>query len=165
MIRTEYAFAFGTVEMEYEDDVLYRLRCTPEAKEITTEMVGTHSEFSDAVYRQTEEFLAGKRSAFEIAYRFEGTEFQKKVWTALLNIPYGEVRTYKQVALAIGCPNACRAVGMANNRNPLMIVIPCHRVIGSDGSLTGYAGGLEMKKALLEAEQCNMPGLHTNIRL
>ncbi|MCD8045885.1 MAG: methylated-DNA--[protein]-cysteine S-methyltransferase [Clostridiales bacterium] len=111
------------------------------------------SEFSDVVYCQAEEFLTGRRSAFEIVYRFEGTDFQKKVWTALLNIPYGEVRTYKQVALAIGCPNASRAVGMANNRNPLMLVIPCHRVIGSNGSLAGYAGGLEMKKALLATEQ------------
>ncbi len=153
MTRTEYAFAFGTVEMEYEDDVLYRLRCMPIVKEIMPEMVSNRSEFSDVVYRQAEEFLTGRRSAFEIAYRFEGTEFQKKVWTALLHIPYGETRTYKQVDQAIGCPNASRAVGMANNKNPLMLVIPCHRVIGSNGSLAGYAGGLEMKKALLATEQ------------
>lgn len=153
MIYTEYSFVFGTVEMEYEDDVLYRLRCVPESKEITPEMVGTHSEFSDVVYRQAEEFMAGKRKAFEIAYKIEGTEFQKKVWAALLNIPYGETRTYKQIAQVIGCPSASRAVGMANNKNPLMLVIPCHRVIGSNGSLVGYAGGLEMKKALLATEQ------------
>lgn len=151
MIHTEYAF--GTIEMEYKDDVLYRLRCTPVSREITPKMVSNRSEFSDIVYRQAEEFLTGRRSAFEIAYRFEGTDFQKKVWTALLNISYGETRTYKQIAHVIGCPNASRAVGMANNKNPLMLVIPCHRVIGGDGSLVGYAGGLEMKKALLATEQ------------
>ncbi len=153
MIHTEYTFAFGTVELEYEDGVLYRLRCTPKVKEITPEMLYNRSEFSDEVFCQIEEFLTGKRNAFEIAYKLEGTDFQKKVWTALLNIPYGETRTYKQIAHVIGCPNASRAVGMANNKNPLMLVIPCHRVIGSDGSLVGYAGGLEMKKALLATEQ------------
>ena len=82
----------------------------------------------------------------------EGTPFQKKVWNALQNIPYGETRTYKQIAEEIGNPKACRAVGMANNKNPMIIVVPCHRVIGANGKLVGYGGGLEMKRALLDLE-------------
>jgi methylated-DNA-[protein]-cysteine S-methyltransferase len=82
----------------------------------------------------------------------KGTEFQQKVWAALCEIPYGETRTYGEIAAAIGSPKAARAVGMACNRNPVWITIPCHRVVGSNGSLTGYAGGLEMKKFLLELE-------------
>ena len=86
----------------------------------------------------------------------EGTDFQKKVWEALKAIPYGETRSYAQIAAAAGNPKACRAVGGANNKNPLPVIIPCHRVIGADGSLTGYGGGLEIKRFLLnlEREKC-----------
>ena len=84
-----------------------------------------------------------------------GTAFQQKVWKALLEIPYGETRTYGEIAAAIGSPKACRAVGMANRRNPIWIVVPCHRVVGAGGSLTGYAGGLAMKEALLQLERKN----------
>ncbi|MET0809751.1 MAG: methylated-DNA--[protein]-cysteine S-methyltransferase, partial [Thermoleophilaceae bacterium] len=81
-----------------------------------------------------------------------GTEFQRRVWAALLEIPYGETRTYGELAAALGKPNACRAVGAANGRNPIGVIIPCHRVIGSTGGLTGYGGGLDRKRALLELE-------------
>lgn len=155
-MRTEYLFQFGTIEMEYEEDVLYRLRCIPETKIITSEMRNGRSKFSDDVYRQIEEFLTRKRNVFHVQYRLNGTEFQKNVWAAVLNIPYGMTKTYKQIAQAIGNPNASRAVGMANNRNPIMLIIPCHRVIGSNGNLTGYAGGLKMKKSLLATEQHGM---------
>ncbi|MCD8023675.1 MAG: methylated-DNA--[protein]-cysteine S-methyltransferase [Lachnospiraceae bacterium] len=152
-MRAIYPFRFGVMIIEYEDDVLYRLRSTPEKKEILPEMMGDRSAFSDDVFRQMEELLAGKRKSMDVKYELKGTDFQKKVWRALLAIPYGETRTYKEIAETIGNPAACRAVGMANNRNPLMIIVPCHRVIGSDGSLTGYAGGLPMKQHLLELEK------------
>lgn len=102
---------------------------------------------------QLYEYLNGKRIAFDIPLNPEGTEFQKKVWTALCEIPYGETRSYKQIAEAVGNSKASRAVGMANNKNPIMIFIPCHRVIGANGSLVGYAGGLDMKEKLLALEK------------
>ncbi len=103
-------------------------------------------------YEQLIEYLDGRRTSFDLPLNPEGTEFQKKVWAALCNIPYGETRSYKQVAEAVGNPKASRAVGMANNRNPIMIFIPCHRVIGADGSLVGYGGGLHIKEKLLTVE-------------
>jgi len=103
--------------------------------------------------KQLDEYFAGKRRVFDIPLRPNGTVFQQSVWNALEEIPYGETRSYKQVAEMIGNPKACRAVGMANNKNPIWIMIPCHRVIGADGSLTGYGGGLDMKKRLLELER------------
>ena len=104
-------------------------------------------------FRQLSEYLNGKRVAFDLPLNPEGTEFQKKVWTALCKIPYGETRSYKQIAEAVGNSKASRAVGMANNKNPIMIFIPCHRVIGANGSLVGYAGGLDMKEELLALEK------------
>ncbi|PKF50539.1 methylated-DNA--[protein]-cysteine S-methyltransferase [Enterovibrio nigricans] len=99
------------------------------------------------------EFLAGKRFEFTVPLAPDGTEFQHQVWRALRAIPYGETRTYAQIANEIGNPHACRAVGMANNVNPLPLIVPCHRVIGSDGQLTGYRYGLTIKKKLLEIEK------------
>jgi methylated-DNA-[protein]-cysteine S-methyltransferase len=101
---------------------------------------------------QLDEYFNKKRKKFDIPINLDGTDFQKKVWNALLNIPYGETRSYGAIAAVTGNPKASRAVGMANNRNPIPIIVPCHRVIGHDGSLTGYAGGLELKQALLELE-------------
>lgn len=101
---------------------------------------------------QLEEYLAGRRTSFDLPLAPSGTEFQRKVWQALTRIPYGETRSYKQIAEAVGCPQGCRAVGLANNRNPISIVIPCHRVIGADGRLVGYGGGLPLKEALLKLE-------------
>lgn len=101
------------------------------------------------------EYLNEKRTSFDFAYKLIGTEFEKKVWEQLLSIPYGETRTYKEIATAIGNPKASRAVGMANNKNPITIVVPCHRVIGTNGKMVGYAGGLDMKKALLNLEKQN----------
>lgn len=103
--------------------------------------------------RQLEEYFAGTRRTFNLPLHIQGTPFQQKVWQALLTIPYGETRSYKQIAQQVGCPQGCRAVGMANNKNKIGIVIPCHRVIGSNGALTGYAGGLNIKKILLELER------------
>ncbi|MBO5330240.1 MAG: methylated-DNA--[protein]-cysteine S-methyltransferase [Anaerotignum sp.] len=105
--------------------------------------------------KQLEEYFAGKRKTFDLPLVPRGTEFQQKVWKALQEIPYGETRTYGEVAAAIGNPKAARAVGMANNKNPIGIIIPCHRVVGANGKLVGYAGGMEKKEFLLELERNN----------
>ena len=102
--------------------------------------------------RQLAEYLTGERRDFDLPLAPEGTEFQCRVWQALTTIPYGETRSYVDIARAVGSPGASRAVGGANHDNPIGIVIPCHRVIGADGSLTGYAGGVERKRRLLELE-------------
>lgn len=104
------------------------------------------------VIRQLKEYFAGKRREFSLPLSPAGTEFQKKVWSALQEIPYGETRTYKEIAGRCGNEKACRAVGMANHVNPIGIVIPCHRVVGSSGKMVGYAGGLDKKQYLLELE-------------
>ena len=96
------------------------------------------------------EYLDGKRSSFDLPLALEGTEFQNKVWNALKEIPYGETRSYGEIAKVIGNEKASRAVGMANNKNPIAIIIPCHRVIGANGKLVGYAGGIDVKEKLLE---------------
>ena len=103
--------------------------------------------------RQLEEYFAGKRKQFDLPLSLRGTEFQRQVWAALRDIPYGETRSYGQIAQAVGRSKAVRAVGMANHRNPISIIVPCHRVVGADGSLTGYGGGLENKKFLLALER------------
>jgi methylated-DNA-[protein]-cysteine S-methyltransferase len=105
--------------------------------------------------RQLGEYFAGKRKAFSIALDMRGTRFQKDVWEALLAIPFGETRSYGQLATKLGNPRATRAVGAANGRNPISIIVPCHRVIGSSGKLTGFAGGLETKAHLLSLEEKN----------
>lgn len=102
---------------------------------------------------QLEQYFMGKRKAFELPLKMQGTEFQKQVWRELLKIPYGETRCYSEIARLIQNPHAVRAVGIANHRNPLAVVVPCHRVIGKDGALTGYAGGLERKRMLLDLEK------------
>ena len=102
--------------------------------------------------RQLQEYFAGKRETFSLELEFTGTDFQKKVWEALLTIPFGETRSYAQIAEQIGNPNAVRAVGAANGKNPISIIAPCHRVIGSNGKLTGFAGGMEAKAFLLKLE-------------
>lgn len=105
------------------------------------------------VDKQMREYFEGKRKEFDLPLRPEGTVFQKKVWNALLEIPFGETRSYQDIANAVGSPKACRAVGMANHQNPIIIVIPCHRVIGKSGKLVGYGGGLSMKEKLLLLEK------------
>lgn len=107
---------------------------------------------------QLNEYFSGERINFSISLDPEGTEFQHKVWNELIKIPYGETRTYKEIAEKIGNSKAARAIGMANNKNPILIMIPCHRVVGKNKSLVGYAGGLEMKERLLGIE--NQSSLH-----
>jgi O-6-methylguanine DNA methyltransferase len=102
---------------------------------------------------QVAEYLDGQRRDFDLPLDLRGTEFQRRVWSAVAAIPYGETRTYAQIAQVIGKPQAVRAVGVANGANPLPLVVPCHRVLGSDGGLTGYGGGLDVKRKLLEMER------------
>lgn len=104
-------------------------------------------------FRQLEEYLTGKRKSFELLLFPDGTAFQQIVWKALQEVPYGETRSYSEIAKSIGQPKASRAVGMANSKNPILIFIPCHRVIGRNGKLVGYAGGLEVKSYLLNLEK------------
>ncbi|RON49291.1 cysteine methyltransferase [Pseudomonas frederiksbergensis] len=108
--------------------------------------------------QQLQEYFAGTRNRFDLELDFAGTDFQKKVWQALLTIPFGETRSYSEIAQQIGNPSAVRAVGAANGKNPISIVAPCHRVIGASGKLTGFAGGLEAKERLLTLEGCEWPG-------
>lgn len=101
-------------------------------------------------------YLEGKLKEFTVAFLFKGTSFQKKVWNELLSIPYGQTRTYKDIAENINCPKAYRAVGSALNKNPIAIIVPCHRVVGSSGKLVGFAGGLDVKEKLLMLEKRNV---------
>lgn len=143
-----YHSPFGNMELSYEEGGVISLRMAEK---------GTKGEapfgLALTVFRELDEYFQGRRKTFDIPCRTHGTAFQEKVWAALREIPYGETRSYRDIAEAIGHPKAYRAVGMANNANPLFIIIPCHRVIGADGSLTGYGGGLPMKKALLMLEK------------
>lgn len=109
------------------------------------------------VKQQLEEYFAGQRQQFDLPLDFQGTAFQQQVWQALLSIPYGETRTYKEIAVQLGNEKAVRAVGAANGKNPISIIAPCHRVIGSSGALVGFAGGLDKKQILLSLEQSQIP--------
>ena len=116
---------------------------------------GDDSPLLTEAFRQLEEYFRGERKNFDLPLELHGTDFQRRVWQELLKIPYGETVSYKNIAERVGNPYAARAVGMANNKNPIPIIIPCHRVIGSNGKLVGYAGGLELKQKLLELEKNN----------
>ena len=147
-----YPSPVGNIQIEYANGAVIALKL---AKSDTK--ADPPTAFSQLVCQQLDEYFAGTRTAFSLPLELHGTPFQEKVWEALRHIPYGETRTYKDIAIAIGHPKAFRAVGRANNANPIFIAIPCHRVIGADGSLVGYGGGLEMKKALLELERERKP--------
>lgn len=109
--------------------------------------------------RELNEYFAGKRREFTVPLDLRGTDFQKKCWHALLRIPYGKTKTYADIARAVGSPRGFRAVGMANHDNPVPIIVPCHRVLASDGTLGGYGGGLDVKRKLLELEGAIQPAL------
>lgn len=109
------------------------------------------------VKKQLEQYFAGQRQQFDLPLDFQGTDFQQQVWQTLLTIPYGETRSYKEIAVQIGNEKAVRAVGAANGKNPISIIAPCHRVIGSGGALVGFAGGLDKKQILLSLEQSQIP--------
>ena len=143
-----YESSFGPVRMDYEGNVLLRLRTVE-----PTEETGERTQLTQEVFRQLQEYFSGQRTEFDFPYELRGTQFQKKVWAALETIPYGQTCTYGDIARRVGSPNAVRAVGAANGKNPMWSVVPCHRVVGANGTLTGYAGGIDMKRRLLELEQ------------
>lgn len=143
-----YPFLFDQLKIGYQDDAVTLLMRTSEPA-----CDKGRTALTDLVFRQVNEYLAGQRRAFDFPYILRGTEFQQRVWRALCDIPYGETRTYGEVAAAVGNPKAYRAVGMANRHNPILIAVPCHRVIGRNGNLVGYASGLDMKEALLQLEK------------
>ena len=145
-----YPFPFGFLKIGYKNNKVVFL------KKIDNNIdLDIKNQLTDTVYSQIMEYLSGSRREFSFPYFLDGTEFQKKVWNELCKIPYGETRTYKDIAIGIGNPKAVRAVGMANNKNPIAIAVPCHRVIGSNGKIVGYAGGISMKEALLKLESEN----------
>jgi len=132
----------------------------PPSQETLGDDTGTADAPLREAARQLGEYFAGRRTEFDLPLALEGTLFQRRVWDALRQIPYGETISYGELARRIGRPTAVRAVGLANGRNPIGIVVPCHRVVGSDGSLTGYGGGLERKQFLLGFERHVKAGLH-----
>lgn len=137
----------GLLEIVADEQAIKQVKFTQEAQE----------EHSNALCKacelQLQEYFAGKRKSFDLPLEPDGTLFQKTVWKALYEIPYGETRSYQDIAIAADRPKACRAVGMANNHNPIAIIIPCHRVIGKGGKMVGYGGGLDKKELLLALEQ------------
>ena len=140
----------GILKITASDSSILSLTYTDE-KDI--ENNGKENKIIKDVIQQLEEYFRGERKKFDIKYEFSGTEFQKKVWKSLEQIPYGETCSYKYIASDIGNEKASRAVGNANNKNHLSIIVPCHRVIGANQKLIGYAGGLEKKSILLELEK------------
>jgi methylated-DNA-[protein]-cysteine S-methyltransferase len=140
----------GLIKLSETDGFITRLSFIKDTPPTTS---GPQPPILNEAGKQLREYLAGKRKTFDLPLAAEGTSFQKSVWKALRQIPYGETRSYKEVAEMIGSPKAFRAVGMANNQNPILIMIPCHRVIGANGKLTGYAAGLAIKEELLQLEQ------------
>ena len=141
----------GELTLIEEDGKLVQIRFGADAEEAI--LVQTPVLYQ--AQQELEEYFRGERRRFSIPLAPKGTAFQLQCWNALLQIPYGETRTYAQQAQMIGHPKACRAVGMGNHRNPIPIIIPCHRVVGKNGSLTGYAGGLSIKEMLLTLERMN----------
>ena len=143
----------GALTLVEEDGALTEVRFGEKAQGVMLKS----TELLERAARELDEYFCGERRAFTIPLNPHGTPFQKRCWDALCRIPFGETRTYAQQAAMIGNPKSCRAVGMGNHRNPLPIFIPCHRVIGKNGTLTGYAGGLDIKETLLNIERMTRP--------
>ena len=124
-----------------------------EANSVQTMKNELHSDFLYEVYTQVNEYLTGRRKQFDVPLKYQGTQFQQSVWQELQKIPYGETRSYQEIAAVIGNEKAVRAVGQANNKNPILLIIPCHRVIHKSGYISGFACGVEVKRYLLELEK------------
>lgn len=148
------SFVYNTIigDLHFFEDLGYITKINF-GREEDPDYVEYESEAIKKAYLEISEYLSGKRKEFTILFKAEGTEFQKKVWEELQKIPYGETRSYGEVAKRIGNPKAGRAVGNANNKNPISIIVPWHRVIGANGSLVGFGGGLDIKKMLLDIEK------------
>ena len=145
---------FGRIGLEETDGAITRLY-------LVVDPAPTASDRESALLRrafdQLEAYWQGQLKSFDLPLEPRGTDFMRLVWQQLVAVPYGQTATYRDIAVAVGRPKACRAVGLANNRNPIPIFIPCHRIIGQGGALTGYRGGLDMKRALLDLEAGKAP--------
>lgn len=148
LIKSYYDTKIGVVEITEEDGFITGVSLCNDIGNNNLE-----TELTRKAYKEITEYLDGKRKDFDLPIRLKGTDFQKSVWNALSKIPYGSTKTYKDTAIAVNNKNAARAIGSACHNNPVMIIIPCHRVIGADGSLTGFGGGIETKRFLLELEK------------
>jgi len=146
-----YISDIGFIKISYENNILISIKIISD----NIKEFGEKTDFSDNVFSQIEEYLNGIRKSFNIPFKLIGTTFQKKVWNALCDIPYGETRSYKDIAISIDNKKAYRAVGMANNKNPIAIIVPCHRVIGINNNIVGYAAGVDIKEKLLAIEKNN----------
>lgn len=144
-----YSSPVGTLRIQGSHESIIGIHFSKESKKRSVKVPSAVQK----LFKQLDEYFQGKRTEFDLPFEFvKGTPFQKKVWKALTTIPYGQTVSYKQIAQKVGSPKAFRAVGMANNKNPISIVVPCHRVIGANGQLVGYGGGLNHKKTLLTLE-------------
>ena len=152
MYRQYVETQIGRIVLEADEQAVTRLGF-PDKGEASQ---AQENEVTRQAVRELKEYLAGKRRVFEVALKPVGTAFQEAVWKELCRIPFGEVSTYGDLAAKVGNPKGARAVGMALNRNPIMIMVPCHRIIGKNGSLTGFGGGLEAKKFLLSLEKSDI---------
>jgi methylated-DNA-[protein]-cysteine S-methyltransferase len=150
IFKLYYTSPIGVLEIAGTEDGITSIVFVDETGE-----TGEVPEVLKEAYIQIREYFSGSRRVFDLKLDLQGTEFQRKVWNELINIPFGETLTYKDIASKLGDINAARAVGNANGKNPISIVVPCHRVVGSYGKLTGYAGGLERKAWLLNHEREN----------
>ncbi|MGL4520400.1 MAG: methylated-DNA--[protein]-cysteine S-methyltransferase [Phocaeicola sp.] len=145
-----YSLSIGKVALRQEDGCITAIQLI---EQLPSTVVVQPTPLTDLAAAQLAEYLSGARIEFDFPYRSVGTPFQQKVWMELTQIPYGQTRSYQEIAAAIGMPKACRAVGSANRKNPLLIVVPCHRVIAASGKLSGYAAGVELKEQLLTLER------------
>lgn len=145
-----YDTAIGKIKIEENGSAITKVSFLTEEENLN---LNKETPLLREAARQLNEYLEGKRISFDLQLSPKGTEFQMKVWNTLKEIPFGETRSYKEIAKIVGNEKASRAVGMANNKNPIPIFIPCHRVIGSNGKLVGYAGGIDIKEKLLKVEK------------
>ena len=146
-----YNTSLCPIEISYEKDIIMGIRILQD--KIKDE--GRRTDFTDKAFCCLEEYFSGKKKDIILDYVLLGTEFQIKVWSAILQIPYGETRSYKEIAEKINHPKSYRAVGSACNKNPVPFIVPCHRVIGSDGRMVGYGGGINIKEKLIRLEKIN----------
>ncbi|WP_020612194.1 methylated-DNA--[protein]-cysteine S-methyltransferase [Sediminispirochaeta bajacaliforniensis] len=148
-----YDFSIGTLRIVASEDAITEISFVSGEKNYDkAEETNKETNLIKKAGEELKEYFEGTRRSFDLPLDSQGTPFQKRVWEALLDIPYGETRSYRQIAEAVGSPKGFRAVGLANNKNPIIIVVPCHRVIGANGSLVGYGAGLEVKDQLLRLE-------------
>lgn len=143
----------GLLQIIATDEAIVSVKPTDHKENVAGDEIA--NDLAQKCKLELEEYFTGRRKSFDLPLKQDGTDFQKRVWQELERIPYGETKTYGEIAKLIGKPKAARAIGMANHNNSIIILVPCHRVVGADGNLTGYAYGVEMKKYLLEFERKN----------